>query len=45
VIYGLDRGKYLLPDLMGKISEIKGDFRVKLGMMNPGQAKKKLMPY
>lgn len=40
VIYGLDQGKYLLPDLMGKISKIKGDFRVKLGMMNPGQAKK-----
>ena len=34
-IYGLDKGKFLLPELLKEISEIKGDFRVRLGMMNP----------
>lgn len=35
VIYGLDNGEFLLPELLDKISEIKGDFRVRIGMMNP----------
>ena len=39
-IYGVDKGKWELPDLLRKISKIKGDFRVRLGMMNPRGAKK-----
>lgn len=39
-IYGLDQGKFLLPELLEKISKIEGDFRVRLGMMNPFFAKK-----
>ena len=31
---------FLLPDLIKDISQIEGDFKVKLGMMNPGQARK-----
>jgi len=34
--YGLDlKGKYRLPDLINDILKIKGNFRVRLGMMNP----------
>ncbi len=36
--YGLDKGKAMLPDLLKKISEIEGDFRVRVGMMNPHHA-------
>ncbi len=32
--YGLDKG-YTLVDLLEKISEIEGEFRVRVGMMNP----------
>jgi threonylcarbamoyladenosine tRNA methylthiotransferase CDKAL1 len=39
-IYGLDKGKFLLPELLKKISNIEGNFRVRLGMMNPKFAKK-----
>lgn len=39
-IYGLDKGEFLLPKLLRKISEIEGDFRVRLGMMNPWVGKK-----
>ena len=38
--YGLDRGKAMLPELLRKISEIEGDFRVRVGMMNPQYAVK-----
>jgi len=38
--YGLDRGKAMLPELLRKISEIHGDFRVRVGMMNPQHAVK-----
>jgi len=38
-IYGLDKGKFLLPELLKEISKIEGDFRVRLGMMNPKFAK------
>jgi threonylcarbamoyladenosine tRNA methylthiotransferase CDKAL1 len=34
-IYGLDKGKFLLPHLLKKITEIKGEFRIRVGMMNP----------
>ncbi len=36
--YGLDRGKAMLPDLLNRISEIEGEFRVRVGMMNPQHA-------
>ncbi len=37
--YGMDRyGYYALPDLLERISEIPGDFRVRVGMMNPRHA-------
>ncbi|MFA5086372.1 MAG: tRNA (N(6)-L-threonylcarbamoyladenosine(37)-C(2))-methylthiotransferase [Candidatus Paceibacterota bacterium] len=39
-VYGMDKGKQDLPGLLEDISRIEGDFRVKLGMMNPGHAKK-----
>lgn len=39
-VYGLDRGKQELPLLLKKIIEIEGDFKIKLGMMNPGHTKK-----
>lgn len=39
-IYGLDQGKFLLPELLKEISKIEGDFRIRLGMMNPLFAKK-----
>ncbi|MFO7966214.1 MAG: tRNA (N(6)-L-threonylcarbamoyladenosine(37)-C(2))-methylthiotransferase [Archaeoglobaceae archaeon] len=36
--YGLDKNKFSLPDLLSAISEIEGDFRVRVGMMNPEHA-------
>ncbi len=39
-IYGLDKGKFLLPELLKEISKIEGNFRVRLGMMNPKFAKR-----
>lgn len=36
--YGLDKGRYMLPELLNKISKIDGDFRVRVGMMNPRHA-------
>ncbi len=36
--YGLDKGKAMLPELLRKISEIEGEFRVRVGMMNPQHA-------
>ena len=39
-IYGVDKGKWALPDLLIEILKIEGDFRVRLGMMNPSGAKK-----
>ncbi|MDD5098562.1 MAG: tRNA (N(6)-L-threonylcarbamoyladenosine(37)-C(2))-methylthiotransferase [Candidatus Pacebacteria bacterium] len=46
-IYGLDKGKQLLPNLLKELIKIKGNFRIKLGMMNPGHTRKiidKLIP-
>ncbi len=40
--YGLDRGRHMLPELLERISEIEGDFRVRVGMMNPHHAVKML---
>ncbi len=40
--YGLDFGEYKLPELLNKISEIEGNFRVRVGMMNPHHAVKML---
>lgn len=36
--YGFDKGKLMLPELLSRISEIEGDFRVRVGMMNPQHA-------
>lgn len=33
--YGIDQGSQRLPALLGKINKIPGNFRVRLGMMNP----------
>jgi MiaB-like tRNA modifying enzyme len=35
--YGLDSGRNL-PELLEEISKVKGDFRVRVGMMNPNNA-------
>ncbi len=40
--YGLDKGKAMLPDLLNKISKIEGEFRVRVGMMNPQHAREML---
>ncbi len=37
--YGLDIGSSL-PELLQSLLSIKGDFRIRIGMMNPAQAKK-----
>lgn len=34
--YGLDEGKQKLPELMDKILNLKGNFKIRIGMMNPG---------
>jgi MiaB-like tRNA modifying enzyme len=39
-IYGLDKRKLALPELLKKISKIEGQFKVRLGMMNPLGAKR-----
>ncbi len=38
--YGNEEGKYLLPDLLKEILELKGNFLIRLGMMNPNNIKK-----
>ncbi|WP_456330106.1 tRNA (N(6)-L-threonylcarbamoyladenosine(37)-C(2))-methylthiotransferase [Archaeoglobus sp.] len=40
--YGLDKGKAMLPELLRKISKIEGEFRVRVGMMNPQHAVRNL---
>lgn len=42
--YGLDKGEFLLPKLLEKISKIEGDFKVRVGMMNPHHAKRQIDP-
>ena len=39
-IYGAEKGKWELPELLSEILKIKGNFRIRLGMMNPFGAKK-----
>ena len=34
-VYGRDRGRYDLPDLLERVCAIEGDFRVRVGMANP----------
>lgn len=41
-VYGLDKGGQKLPELLKKLGSIGGDFRIKVGMMNPGYTKKML---
>ncbi len=36
--YGLDKGRAMLPELLKRIARIDGDFRVRVGMMNPQHA-------
>lgn len=43
-VYGLDKGNQNLPSLLNSIADIKGDYMVKLGMMNPGWAIKIVNP-
>jgi MiaB-like tRNA modifying enzyme len=38
--YGIEEGKYLLPELLREILELKGNFLVRLGMMNPNNVLK-----
>lgn len=40
--YGLDKGEFLLPKLLKEIEKIEGEFRVRVGMMNPQYAKLQL---
>jgi MiaB-like tRNA modifying enzyme len=40
--YGLDDGKYKLIELMKEILKIRGDFKIRLGMLNPRHALKML---
>jgi MiaB-like tRNA modifying enzyme len=35
-VYGWDEGERKLPELLDRISDIDGEFRVRLGMANPG---------
>ncbi|WP_178917974.1 tRNA (N(6)-L-threonylcarbamoyladenosine(37)-C(2))-methylthiotransferase [Natronomonas gomsonensis] len=35
-VYGWDKGDRKLPELLDRICDIEGDFRVRLGMANPG---------
>jgi MiaB-like tRNA modifying enzyme len=39
-VYGVEKGKQALPELLNELTKIEGDFRIKLGMMNPGHANK-----
>jgi len=39
-VYGFDQGSQKLPQLLSDINSLSGNFRVKLGMMNPGWAGK-----
>jgi len=39
-VYGIEKGKQMLPELLKELVKIEGDFRIKLGMMNPGHALK-----
>jgi MiaB-like tRNA modifying enzyme len=39
-VYGMEKGKQILPELLERLIKIKGDFRIKLGMMNPGHTLK-----
>ena len=40
--YGLDKGRFMLPNLIENISKLDGEFRVRIGMMNPRFAFKML---
>ncbi len=39
-VYGMEKGKQILPELLKELVKIEGDSRIKLGMMNPGHALK-----
>jgi MiaB-like tRNA modifying enzyme len=41
-VYGMEKGKQVLPDLLKELVKIEGEFKIKLGMMNLGQTKKML---
>lgn len=39
-VYGIEKGSQMLPELLKKLTKIEGDFKIKLGMMNPGYTAK-----
>jgi MiaB-like tRNA modifying enzyme len=39
-VYGMEKGKQMIPQLLKELTKIEGDFRIKLGMMNPWHALK-----
>ena len=39
-VYGMEKGKQMLPQLLKELTTIEGEFRIKLGMMNPGHVNK-----
>jgi MiaB-like tRNA modifying enzyme len=41
-VYGMEKGKQMLPQLLNELTSINSDFRIKLGMMNPRHASKML---
>jgi threonylcarbamoyladenosine tRNA methylthiotransferase CDKAL1 len=41
-VYGMEKGKQTLPELLNELTRIEGNFKIKLGMMNPGHAAKML---
>lgn len=39
-VYGIEKGSQMLPSLLKELTKIEGNFKIKLGMMNPGHALK-----
>ncbi|MFA5432025.1 MAG: tRNA (N(6)-L-threonylcarbamoyladenosine(37)-C(2))-methylthiotransferase [Candidatus Paceibacterota bacterium] len=39
-VFGMEKGRQILPRLLKELIAIEGNFKIKLGMMNPGHANK-----